>query len=462
MVKSKKVQNIVKMPRTSSPAPYECTVSNCKSKIKSSLEANIHPLVGSLICRKCYKSYGDGDFASLEGGVDELGDDNYCRWCVDGGDLFGCSNEKAKNDERCHYSFCRDCIAANVHDDPILKDGGNNPWYCYACQPEKIKHLRDAAHAAIQDLKDREARQKQQSNKKDPIKEKPKEQPPVIEINRKEPREKSKLQLTTPIKTQQSNGHRQRPNILSKSVITPKSNNKDQQQTSDSAKKDTSREKLKEQSQQDNNKVSKEKSNDSILQASNKEKLSQQTQSDTSKKELSKTKDTPQQEKAKEPTPLIPTKQNQTTTTSSSSSSIQPQTSVLPPKEFVKDIKSLNQPKKRKFHESKLDTPSKSVTKQMFQDCFADTLNKRETKSVPVTREDLIKRFEDYRKIGHNCVREIEIKFGKIIEMLMSEKELNETKKRKLVNDEIDSLSTPINEFNSFIRDLKRLNNASS
>lgn len=142
-------QYFYSMPPQKSKSPaYECTA--CCKVIRSTFNANIHPLLDCLICRDCYYTYGDGDFKnSWEDGVDENGDDNYCRWCCDGGDLFGCMNEK-----RCHYSFCKDCIKKNVPNDPILKseEQATLQWICYACDKSKIQNLREEARNAMIEL----------------------------------------------------------------------------------------------------------------------------------------------------------------------------------------------------------------------------------------------------------------------------------------------------------------------
>lgn len=125
--------------------------SGCNHAIKTSFNANLHPLLKVLICKACYVSYGTGDFSTFDDGVDENGDDNYCRLCVDGGDLFFCGN----NDEmttKCHYGFCRDCIERVCPKDEVLSvepDNLNWKWVCLACDSSKLKDARKAAQTAI-------------------------------------------------------------------------------------------------------------------------------------------------------------------------------------------------------------------------------------------------------------------------------------------------------------------------
>lgn len=143
---------------------YRCTSCNCV--IKSPHEAELHPLLDVLVCLECMIKYGNGDFAKQwPDGVDELGDDNYCRWCCDGGNLVGCStgindgdDEETSGQDKCHYMFCEDCIDRNVPNDPYLKHkeaGEDEPapkWYCFVCDKSKLRKLRRKAQAAIADL----------------------------------------------------------------------------------------------------------------------------------------------------------------------------------------------------------------------------------------------------------------------------------------------------------------------
>lgn len=141
-----------------SSVTYKCT--GCTSKIKTSYQAAIHPLIDCLMCRKCRITYNNGDFTQFEDGVDERGDDNFCRWCLDGGTLYGCGQNNNENEEpeddsadRCHYSFCQECIKRNVPDDPVLRaDDQDFKWTCYACDKSRISHLIEDAKVAMEDL----------------------------------------------------------------------------------------------------------------------------------------------------------------------------------------------------------------------------------------------------------------------------------------------------------------------
>lgn len=51
--------------------------------------------------QKCYKFLRSGPFTRDDEGADEQ-----CRWCGDGGRLYGC--------DYCHNCFCRSCIKRNM------------------------------------------------------------------------------------------------------------------------------------------------------------------------------------------------------------------------------------------------------------------------------------------------------------------------------------------------------------
>lgn len=150
------------VPNEKSVPVARCTA--CRAMIKTTFDAYLHPLLSVLICRKCYKDYGDGDFSLLNDpdvgpGIDEAGDDNYCRWCVDGGQLCFCTDGSFPDDERCTYAFCKKCIKKNIPEDPILTPAEKEPgfkWKCLVCDPSKLKAKRLEAQEAIKTLSAKE------------------------------------------------------------------------------------------------------------------------------------------------------------------------------------------------------------------------------------------------------------------------------------------------------------------
>lgn len=135
--------------------PYQCTA--CEKTITRLRHAALHPLLKCLVCRECRNTYGTGDFENFDDGVDVNGDDNFCRWCCDGGTMFGCATVK-EDGSKCHFFFCFDCIKRNVPDEPILTAQENNQaepwtWYCFACDKSKLNKVIEASKRAIDHLK---------------------------------------------------------------------------------------------------------------------------------------------------------------------------------------------------------------------------------------------------------------------------------------------------------------------
>lgn len=152
----KKVLNAPLRDKTNEKNTYKCLA--CNAEIRDTFDASIHPMLGLLICRKCFVSYGTGDFSTLENGVDEEGDDNVCRLCADGGDLFGCQN--VNHDDRCHHSFCGSCLKRNfINDFEMLNKIENEnfisidyKFICYVCDKSKTADLRLHSIKAIKAL----------------------------------------------------------------------------------------------------------------------------------------------------------------------------------------------------------------------------------------------------------------------------------------------------------------------
>ena len=93
-----------------------------------------HPLLGVTICTGCLFHYNFGTFE-----VGEDGNENFCRWCGDGGDVFMC--------DTCVKSFCKGCIARNfgeatLHEIENLADDAE--WQCPACKPATLQALQKA------------------------------------------------------------------------------------------------------------------------------------------------------------------------------------------------------------------------------------------------------------------------------------------------------------------------------
>ncbi|BES95618.1 Hypothetical protein NTJ_08429 [Nesidiocoris tenuis] len=94
-----------------------------------------HPFLETLLCEKCDKFYGDGEFSVDE----EDGSDKYCRWCGQGGTLYLCS--------ACTAGFCKKCIKRNLPR-AVWKDVEDDDWKCLACNVKPLYELRALSWAA--------------------------------------------------------------------------------------------------------------------------------------------------------------------------------------------------------------------------------------------------------------------------------------------------------------------------
>uniref|UniRef100_A0A8D8XXQ5 Transcriptional regulator ATRX n=1 Tax=Cacopsylla melanoneura TaxID=428564 RepID=A0A8D8XXQ5_9HEMI len=110
---------------------WKCSMCSC------SLESSIlkgsfckHPALGVLVCNKCLEYYGDGLFSP-----DEEGEDKFCRWCAQGGELYCCS--------KCVSTFCKKCINRHFKDNKkVLKSLDEEDWECFLCVSKPIWFLR--------------------------------------------------------------------------------------------------------------------------------------------------------------------------------------------------------------------------------------------------------------------------------------------------------------------------------
>ncbi|KAG0428424.1 hypothetical protein HPB47_024584 [Ixodes persulcatus] len=88
----------------------------------------IHKHLKVILCRNCYKRYGDGHFQKDSSGADE-----YCRWCAEGGSLVVCDS--------CSRSFCKSCIRRNLSRKELGRITSLDVWSCYVCDASPIQGL---------------------------------------------------------------------------------------------------------------------------------------------------------------------------------------------------------------------------------------------------------------------------------------------------------------------------------
>ncbi|KAB7507550.1 Transcriptional regulator ATRX-like protein [Armadillidium nasatum] len=115
----------------------QCTA--CFEQVNHTVKTEIftHPVLGVLVCKKCFRFYGKGDFNKDPDGYDE-----YCRWCANGGDLLLC--------DHCTNGFCKKCIKRNLGRGAETEAINSKSWKCYVCDVSPLTEVR-AFHRAVLD-----------------------------------------------------------------------------------------------------------------------------------------------------------------------------------------------------------------------------------------------------------------------------------------------------------------------
>ena len=359
---------------------HRCTA--CSSRISSTFDAKLHPLLNVLVCRKCHNDYGTGDFSQFNDpdvgpGVDEQGDDNYCRWCVDGGDLIACGNGGELNDpNRCHYAFCMDCIRRNRPDDEVLGQenfppGTEYKWACYACEPDKLKRLKQEAQEIILALSAKDLKSRERETNSEEV-------------------QASKKRKTDSVSSTNGETINREPEASLMPPVAPPKQPESALRRLQSAKKSATPDPVK-------TKTNLPSSAPSKTFVSN---LPSSINNTT---------------KIKLPTPRPNPVQAQEATKINSN--------MQKPRPLSKQLKVTNEPI-------------------------------RPSCKVPLTKDELKKRMENYTSVKATCVREIDRKFQNVLEMFTSE-ELGSN--RSILKFEIEDLERPLQEFTSLLRDLKSL-----
>ncbi|XP_061189382.1 transcriptional regulator ATRX-like [Saccostrea echinata] len=106
-----------------------CTACGEQVNTNKSGSVRKHPQLKVLVCKSCYKYHTSGPISRDKDGLDEQ-----CRWCSEGGNLFGC--------DFCHNAFCKACIIRNLGRSEIsnVTEEGKD-WKCYVCDNTKLKPL---------------------------------------------------------------------------------------------------------------------------------------------------------------------------------------------------------------------------------------------------------------------------------------------------------------------------------
>ncbi|XP_052089587.1 transcriptional regulator ATRX-like isoform X3 [Mytilus californianus] len=157
---------------------YLATVncSACGDQINTSKkgDARRHPELSVLICKRCYKFHTSGVIKQDEDGLDE-----YCRWCSEGGNLFGC--------DYCHNAFCQACIKRNLGRAEFSKVKDADKFKCYVCDPAPLAAMVEQCNSVLdminkeyeklnESLKKKKDAEKQKSSSKSDSKDKTKEE----------------------------------------------------------------------------------------------------------------------------------------------------------------------------------------------------------------------------------------------------------------------------------------------
>lgn len=123
-----------------SPARLKaCT--NCAGLIAKQQDICKHPILKTIMCKPCYFSYIKVyDLTKYREGTDLDGQENYCRWCLDGGDLILCY------DESCRNGFCCACIERNFGEAISESIKSSEDWYCFICDYTQLDKLRSEAN----------------------------------------------------------------------------------------------------------------------------------------------------------------------------------------------------------------------------------------------------------------------------------------------------------------------------
>ncbi|KAM7540098.1 hypothetical protein Aperf_G00000036489 [Anoplocephala perfoliata] len=117
-----------------------CT--SCAVRI-SPFACAVHPHLSVILCKKCLKFYGKGEFAK-----DADGKDENCRWCGDGGDLICCDS--------CSNTFCKSCIKRNLGRtflQNIENLNDDDSWNCLICNSSVLVPLQQECMEVFERVK---------------------------------------------------------------------------------------------------------------------------------------------------------------------------------------------------------------------------------------------------------------------------------------------------------------------
>jgi len=123
----------------------KCTVCNEQLNHTHVGQIQRHPALGVVMCNDCRKKYSKVIWDKKS---EEDGNDDSCRWCTEGEDLFLC--------DECPSSFCHKCIKWNLGRKFVKQINDAEKWKCLLCDPSPLKASRSLYWAVHQYHKTRQ------------------------------------------------------------------------------------------------------------------------------------------------------------------------------------------------------------------------------------------------------------------------------------------------------------------
>ncbi len=121
---------------------------NCTGCGKPNSGRHLHPILRVPVCKSCWDKYHEGEFTIVDG------NEIYCRWCGEGGELVLCDGLSLLYIQyfwhvwcdfdflRCPKGFCKNCISRNFGTSELYRIIGlDDRWSCYVCAPQAIEDL---------------------------------------------------------------------------------------------------------------------------------------------------------------------------------------------------------------------------------------------------------------------------------------------------------------------------------
>jgi hypothetical protein len=117
-----------------------------------------HPILDVAVCECCYEDISEiyhhqsdkklssskdpsnpilaDEMMNEESKSETLAD--LCIWCFQDNDAFLC--------DKCNRNVCKACVRDNFYQSTVYDIEATDPWLCYSCNQEPIKHLQTACH----------------------------------------------------------------------------------------------------------------------------------------------------------------------------------------------------------------------------------------------------------------------------------------------------------------------------